>query len=182
MTLATIHKGWNVWGLLAARDLSFSPLWIGVSPERRLRAWVEDHADAAPGANVADQWNPARLKGEAVEILQAPEGLEAETERTEISPPVAPPADNVRVFVRFFNRGVEASTPWPHDEDFALDTIYAPSKENPITSAPEPPTLEGAAGAALDTAGSALKVVGVIAGVVLLGGIVLALANQRRAA
>lgn len=166
---AQLFKGWNVWAVLAQNDLSFDPLMAGLSPERRLRIWVEEQADQAPGAAVADPLNPLGLRGGQVEIIQSAEGLEPEAERAQEFPGsainIGP--NHSRVFVRFFNRGEAAVTPWPHDADFYVDTIYAPAADNPITSAPQPGSLAGAASSAADTAGGVLKVVAIGAGVVL---------------
>lgn len=168
---AQIFKGWNVWALLAQNDLRFDPLMAGLSPERRLRIWVEEQAGKAPGVAVADPMNPLSLRGGQVEALQSAEGLEPETERAETMPGSLLAqnfgADHSRVFVRFFNRGEPAVTPWPHDDDFFLDTVYTPAADNPITSAPAPGSLAGAASSAADTVGSALKVVAIGAGIVL---------------
>src|SRR6185369_12842997 len=146
---AQVFKGWNVWAVLRKDDLSVNPLMLGVSADRRLRIWVEASADAAPGVNVSDPAIPFALKGGQVEILQAPEGLEPVNEASSEMPGQVPllfgDAPSSRVFVRFYNRGVEGVTPWPHDSDFFLDTIYQPSSENPLTSAPPPGSLAGTA-------------------------------------
>jgi hypothetical protein len=183
---APIFKGWNVWAVLARNELAFDPLMLGVSPERRLRIWVEDKADAAPGANVADEWHPGKLKGEQIEIIQSAEGLEPAEERAQHKPGSTLNFDpnHSRVFVRFFNRGESGITPWPSDENFLLDTVYAPTAESPITSAPEPGTLEGAAGAAGAGVAQALKVVAVVGGVALGAWLLVSIINSssRRAA
>jgi len=184
---AQVFKGWNVWAVLRKNDLSFNPLMVGVNADRRLRMWVEAAADQAPGVNVSDPANPFGLKGGQVELLQAPEGLEPFAEVSSEMPGQVPllfgDAPSSRVFVRFYNRGAEAVTPWPHDEDFFLDTIYQPSAENPLTSAPAPGSLAGSAGEAADKVGGALKVIAIVAGVGI-GALLLAqvLQSTRKAA
>lgn len=166
---ATVFKGWNVWAVLRKNSLSFSPLMVGVSDDRRLRIWVEAAADAAPGVAVSDPANPFNLKGGQVEILQSPEGLEAFNEASSELPGQVPllfgDAPSTRMFVRFYNRGVEAVTPWPHDDDFFLDTTYTPDPNNPLTNGPAPGTLAGTVTDVSDKVGSTLKVVAIVAGV-----------------
>jgi hypothetical protein len=181
---APVAKGWNVWAVLARNELAFDPLMLGVSPERRLRIWVEDAADAAPGANIADEWHVGKLKGEQVEIIQSAEGLEPSEERAQHLPGSTLNFDpnHTRVFVRFFNRGAAGVTPWPRDENFLLDTVYEPTAESPITSAPEPSTLEGSAGAAVQGAGEVVKVVAILGGVALGAWLLVSLVNSNRRA
>lgn len=160
---AQVFKGWNVWAVLAKDELGFDPLMVGVSPERRLRIWAEAAADAAPGVAVADPANPFALRGGQVEVIQSPEGLEADRELPGGSLLLDGPSS--KVFLRFFNRGAEAITPWPRDANFALDTVYVPDSDNPITNAEAPGSLAGSAGAAADKIGGALKVIAIVAGV-----------------
>lgn len=184
---AQVFKGWNVWAVLRKDDLSFDPLMVGVNADRRLRIWVESAADQAPGVNVSDPANPFALKGGQVEILQSPEGLEPVNEAAQEMPGQVPlmfgDAPSSRLIVRFFNRGVEAVTPWPHDSDFFLDTIYEPSAESPLTSAPPPGSLAGTAGELADKVGGTLKVIAIVAGVGI-GALLLAqiLQSTRKAA
>ncbi len=83
--------------------------------------------------------------------------------------------------VRFFNRGTESALPWPHDENYVLDTVYQPDAANLVTSGPAPSSLAGAATAAADSALTVIKVVAVVAGVALLAMAVAKLADTRRA-
>lgn len=155
-----VFHGWNVWAVLARNEPSFDVGMVGVSPERRLRIWVEQKADEAPGVNVADEFNPLKLKGEQVEIIPSAEGLEPALERDQEFPGSILNFDpaHTRVFVRFFNRGTEGAAKWPRDEDFFLDTVYAPDAENVITSGAEPGTLEGTAGAVASATGTVIKI------------------------
>lgn len=184
---AKVFKGWNVWAVLRKNDLSFNPLMVGVSPDRQLRIWVEAAADKAPGAAVADPANPFNLRGGQVEILQSPEGLEPEAEASSELPGQVPllfgNAPSSRLVVRFYNRGSEGVTPWPHDDDFFLDTIYTPSADNPLTNGPAPGSLAGTATQVADQVGSTLKVVAIVAGVGI-GALLLAqiLQSTRKAA
>jgi hypothetical protein len=177
-----VFKGWNVWAVLARNDLSFNPLMVGLSPERRLRIWVEDSADAAPGAAVADPMNPAALKGGQVEIIQSAEGLEPDVERAEQLPGsiLNFDPDHSRVFVRFYNRGADAVTPWPRDDDFFLDTAYTPDADSPITGGEAPGSLAGTAGEVADKVGGALKVVAIVAGIGLGVVLITSLLNSSR--
>lgn len=182
-----VFPGWNVWAVLQANDLSFNPLMIGVDPERRLRIWVEEHADAAPGVAVADPLNLANLKGGQVEPIQSAEGLEPEFDVAADKPGFVSlhfTPQFSRQFVRFWNRGAQAATPWPHDADFLLDTVYTPDPSNPITNAPQPGSLAGGANAALEQVGGVLKVVAIVAGVglVVLVGVSLLNASRKAAA
>lgn len=139
----TIFPGWNVWAVWAVKSPSFDPLMIGVSPERRLRIWVEDQVRLhASGAVVAD---PLDLKGGQVELLPSEastEGLTVKGRKEETGGPaltVDGPAE--LHFIRFFNRGAEAKLPWPHDEDYLLDRYYQPSTSAPATQGPGPSTM-----------------------------------------
>jgi hypothetical protein len=166
---AQVFKGWNVWAVLRKNDLSLDPLMVGVSDDRRLRIWVESAADAAPGVAVADPANPFALRGGQVEMLQSAEGLEPAAEAASEMPGQIPllfgDEPSTRLFVRFFNRGKESVTPWPHDSDFFLDTIYQPDPANALTNSDAPGSLAGAAGDAADKVGGALKVIAIVAGV-----------------
>jgi hypothetical protein len=142
----TVYPGWNVWDVWQVKDLPFSLLMMGVSPERQLRIWVEDAVRlGAPGALVADSID---LKGGQVEILNGqPAGLARDQRKEQVPGPsmvVDGPA-TLRT-VRFFNRGDKAKMAWPHDSSYLLDQTYSPSPINPATSGPGPDTIAGTVG------------------------------------
>jgi hypothetical protein len=147
--------------------------------------WIKDNA---PGAAVADPANPAALRGDQVQIIPSAGTLEALQTRGEI-PEFAGAvqvgdADSrakLRV-VRFFNRGVPAVVPWMHDANMLLDTVYAPSSANPITNAPAPDSLAGAAGAAGETLKTVAIVVGGVAAAALLVALLQAARSRRSTA
>lgn len=177
---AQVFKGWNVWAVLAKDSLDFDPLMLGVSPERRLRIWVEEQADKAPGVAVADPANPFALKGGQVEMMQSAEGLESDREMPGGSLLLDGPS--TRVFVRFFNRGEAAVTPWPRDANFLLDTVYTPDAENPLTNASPPASLGGAASGAADKINSMLTAVAIVGGVAIGAYVLVQILNARKAA
>ncbi len=48
---APIFHGWNVWDVFAKTDLDTTIGGFGLSPDRRLRIWVEDTiSEGAPAA------------------------------------------------------------------------------------------------------------------------------------
>ncbi len=177
---AQVFKGWNVWQVLAKDSLDFNPLMIGVSPERQLRIWVEEQADKAPGVAVADPANPFALKGGQVEVMQSAAGLEPERELPGGS--LLLDAPSTPLFVRFFNRGEEAVTPWPHDSNFVLHTVYVPNATNPLTNAAPPSSLGGSATAAEDKINSMLKAVAVVGAVAIGAYVLVQVLNARKAA
>lgn len=190
---AQIFKGWNVWDVWQSQDPDTSIVDdvanLGVPLERQLRIWVEDWIkDHAPAAAVADPWNPAALRGAQVEIIPSAGGLELLQSRADVpgvagAVQVGKEGSQAKKFtVRFFNRGDETATTWPHDKNYLLDGVYQPSASNPITSGAPPSSLAGAASGAADAAGSALKVVGVIAGVGVAALLVVALINASKGA
>lgn len=167
---APIFHGWNVWDVFAKNDLDTEIGGIGVSPDRRLRIWVDDSIrEGAPAAEVADPANPLTLVGGTIEIIQNAGGLQPAL-RKESVPGPAFLLDSPATLhtVRFFNRGPETALSWPHSENFLLDVVYQPTKASPITNAPEPGTLAGAANdaaaAAAKTTKTIVTVVAVVAG------------------
>lgn len=178
-----IFKGWNVWRVAAKDSLGFDPGMIGVSDERRLRIFVEDAANSAPGVSVADPANPAALKGSQVEIIPSACGLPQALGRETVPGPLLLLDGPASVkFVRFYNRGTEGVAAWPHDEDFLVDGAYQPSDTNPCTNAAAPPSLAGAVDDLAKGAGTVLKVVGVVVGVGALIYLASLYAGSRRAA
>jgi len=137
----TVYPGWNIWQVWQVKDLPFSVMMVGVSPDRQLRIWVEDKVRlGASGAVVAD---PIDLKGGQIELLQGtPEGLVTDQRKEQVPGPsmfVSGPA-NLRT-LRFFNRGSKAFMAWPHDESYLLEKTFVPSPTNPATSGPPPTTI-----------------------------------------
>ena len=137
--LAPVFKGWNVWAVDQVKDLDFTVLGFGVSRDRQLQVWVEDHVRIdAPGTDVAD---PLDLKGSQVQILagDAPAGLKSFRRKEQVPGEVMllNGASDRRI-VRFFNRGVASSLPWPHDDNYLLDEVYQPDEKQSITSGPPP--------------------------------------------
>lgn len=179
---APIFKGWNVWRVYAKDSLDFDPLMIGVPDERRLRIFVEEAANSAPGAAVADPLNPLALKGSQVEIIPSTAGLQPALSRETVpGPALLLDGPATLKFVRFYNRGLEGVAAWPHDDDFMLDAVYQPSAENPVTNAEAPPSLAGTADELAKGAGTVIKVVGALAGVGVLIWLVSRLADSRKA-
>lgn len=167
---APIFHGWNVWDVFAKNDLDTEIGGIGVSPDRRLRIWVDNSIrEGAPAAEVADPANPLTLVGGTIEIIQNAGGLQA-TLRKESVPGPAILLDGPATVhtVRFFNRGPATALSWPHNDNFLLDAVYQPSTASPITNAPEPGTLAGsvndAAAAAAKTTKTVVTIVVVVAG------------------
>jgi hypothetical protein len=180
---APVFAGWNVWSLWQADDPDESVLakiWhAGMTPERLLRVWVEDQLrDNAPGVAVADPANPAALSGDPVQPIPGATGLDAALTRGSV--PALAGAQQLGTassgaqlrFVRFFNRGTASVMPWPHDVNFELDTVFQPSATNPITNAPGPATLAGAASNALGGLVTALEIAAAVGVAVLLSKLV----------
>jgi len=159
--MAPLFKGWNVWTVSQVDDLGdLNPLNWGIPKERRLRIWIEEAADATPGAAVADPANPAALKGAQVEIISSTEGLEPAASR----PVELVLGEASHAFhVRFYNRGAPGVTPWPHDSEYLLEDVWQPSSASPITNGPRPDSLAGAATDAVNSAGQAVAVVAAVA-------------------
>lgn len=173
---AQVLPGWNVWDVWQSQDpiegLGGAVLNAGVSLERQLRIWVEDWLrNHAPDAAVADTANPFALKGSQVEIVPNAGGLETLQNRGDV-PGLAGAlqlgnvgSQALKRTVRFFNRGPETAAAWPHDDNYLLESVFAPSASNPLTNGGAPGSLAGAASGAADTIGSTLKVVAIVAGV-----------------
>lgn len=165
----TVYPGWNVWNVWQVKDLPFSLMMIGVSPERQLRIWVEDSVRlGAPAAKVSDSID---LKGGQIEILTGPPSGLVSGQRKEQTPGpslvVSGPA-TLRT-VRFFNRGDKTTMSWPHDESYLLDQTYVPSPVNPATSGPAPDTIVSTVGN-----GVVKDILGEIPPAIYVGGVVVA--------
>lgn len=166
---APVFPGWNVWDVWQADTPDqnvLGSIWTaGESEDRLLQVWVENElADNAPGVSVSDPLNPAALKGDQVQIIPSAQGLTAAATRASI-PEIAGTlqlgtADSTarERTVRFYNRGSASVLPWPHDQNFVVDSVYTPSTTNPITSAPAPSSLAGAAGQATAALGHVVEV------------------------
>lgn len=180
---APIFKGYNLWGVYAKDSLDFDPTMIGTSADRRLQIFVEEAANAAPGVAVADPVNPIALKGGQAEILPSAAGLTAALSRVSVPGPLLMLDGPATLrFVRFYNRGEEGVTAWPHNADFMLESVYQPDPENPVTSGAPPPSLAGAVDELAKGAGAVVKVVG---GLIVFGGLIYLvsrLADSRKAA
>jgi hypothetical protein len=161
---APVFAGWNVWDVWQSDDPPFSVLNIGLDLERQLRIWVENTLkDNAPGSAVADPANPFALRGDQIQIIPKTEGLAVETSRADVpefagSVNLGGGEDSKAILrtVRFFNRGSPTSLPWAHEPGYLLDTVYTPSSSNPVTNAPQPGSLGGAASKAGDELGKAV--------------------------
>lgn len=173
---AQIFAGWNVWDVWQSQDpiegLGGAVMNAGVPLERQLRIWVEDWLrEHAPTAAVADTANPFALKGSQVEIIPNPGGLEQLQTRGDVPGLAAAMqlgnegSQGLKRTVRFFNRGAETATAWPHDENYLLESVFKPSAANPLTSGAAPTSLGGAASSAADGVASTLKIVAIVAGV-----------------
>lgn len=174
---APVFKGWNVWDVWQADDPDESVLdaiWTaGMSQERLLRVWVENELkENAPGVAVADPLNPAALRGDQVQPIPRVQGLAVAVTRSSVpglggALQVGTPTSKASLrTVRFFNRGDVSVLPWPRDKNFVLDSVYTPSTSNPVTSAPAPDSLAGAAGGVGKGVASALdSLVWIAAGV-----------------
>jgi hypothetical protein len=168
---APIFHGWNVWDVFAKNDLDTEIGGIGVSPDRRLRIWVDQSIrDGAPAAEVADPANPLTLVGGTIELIENAGGLQAALRKESVPGPAILLDGPATVHtVRFFNRGPETALSWPHTDNFLLDAVYQPTTASPITNAPEPGTLAGAANAAGAAAAKTTKTVVTIVAVVAGG-------------
>jgi hypothetical protein len=141
--MAPLFKGWNVWAVWQVQDLPFNPLMVGVSRDRQLQIWVEDHVRLeAPEAQVAD---PIDLKGSQIQILTGPPSLQVAQRKEDVPGPSLsvdtqdlPP--QLR-FVRFFNRGEASQLPWPHDSSYLLDAVFQPNPSSPVTTGDGPGTI-----------------------------------------
>lgn len=145
-----IFPGWNVWSVWQVKDLDFDPFMIGVTDERRLRIWVEDQIrEKAGAAEVAD---PLALKGTSIQVLPSvPIGLKIMARKEQVNgcegdgcagPLMVVDGPATLKTVRFFNRSnSQTSMPWPHDDNYLVDSTYIPNVDNPITSGPGPGTI-----------------------------------------
>lgn len=179
---AKVFPGWNAWAVFQKDDLDFETLMVGVSPELRLRIWVEQQASKAPGVELADTVNLAALQGSQVEIIPSVDGLAVGQNRALELPAQEMFLDGpaTRKLVRFYNRGSgEAFTPWPHDANYLLDAVFTPAPNNPITGGAPPSSLAGKLDKVSDTAGTVIKVVAVVAGLGLLALIIVKVANAK---
>jgi hypothetical protein len=189
---APVFVGWNVWDIWQSDDPPFSVLNVGLDLERQLRIYVENQIkDNAPGAAVADPLNPAALRGDQIQIIPRVEGLEFERTRADV-PELAGSVnlgggDDAKALlrtVRFFNRGIESALPWPHGDGYLLENVYKPDPKNPVTGAPQPGSLGGAASEGAAAVGKAVTALvwiggGIAAAVVLAKLLELAAARAR---
>jgi len=164
--LAPVFRGWNVWAVYQVKDLDFTLLGMGVSRDRQLQVWVEDHVRLdAPGTDVAD---PLDLKGSQVQILagDSPAGLKSFRRKEQVPGDVMLlDGEADRRVVRFYNRGDASALPWPHDDNYLLDEVYQPDEKQSITSGPAPREIASgtssdlgkAAGDLLPDAGTLIK-------------------------
>ena len=139
VNLAPIFKGWNLWLVNQKLSLDIDPMMVGVSRDRRLRVWVEDEVKRGPGVDTGDI---VRLKGDQVDVLASvPAALRIAATKEQVpGPPMLLDGESELRVVRFFNRGLESSIPWPHDGDYILDRVYVPDPKIPETGAPPPKT------------------------------------------
>lgn len=134
-----VYPGWNVWNVWQVKDLPFSLMMVGVSPERQLRIWVEDKLRLS-GVDVADSID---LKGGQIELLKAePKELLPDRIKEQVPGQVMTVSGPAAIHtLRFFNRGVQTQMAWPHDESYLLDRSFIPSSTSPATSGTAPPTI-----------------------------------------
>lgn len=189
---APVFAGWNVWSVWQVKDLPFSIMMLGVSRDRQLQIWVEDQVRLNAGVTVSD---PIDLKGSQIQILNGPpDGLQVATRKENVSGPamVVDGAAELR-YVRFYNRSDASALPWPHDDSYLLDSVYEPTKDNPLTNSAAPPTISQTVGQGVtqpvsDLIGSIptwMKVTALGAGALLLfnefgGGVAKAARSQYR--
>lgn len=140
---ATVFAGWNVWDVSVADELETEVLMLGVSPGRRLRIFVEQTVQEAPGVDVAEPLNPLELQGEQVEIIDNPADLvaieTADQQKPGASLLISEPSHIETV--RFFNKGVDSTVSWPMSfraggggtRNFLLEAVYQPTAVSPLT-------------------------------------------------
>jgi len=190
---AQLFPGWNVWQVWQSQDpiegLGDVILNTGLSLERQLKIWVEDWIkDHAPGAAVADPANPMALRGAQIEPIPSADGLEKLQTRGDVpglagALQLGEQGSAAKLWtVRFFNRGQAGAVAWPSDRNYVLDAVYQPTAASPITNSAPPSSLGGAATDALNTAGDAVKVIAIGAGVVLGVVLIAAIVNGSRKA
>jgi hypothetical protein len=176
----TVFPGWNVWDLYQANEpdvgLLETMLLAGLSRDRQLQIWVENNIkDNAPGAAVADPLNPAALRGDQIQIIPKVTGLKIDAGRENaglggsqhIGDKDAKGDAELRT-VRFFNRGVQAVMPWPHDTNYLVDVAYTPSTSNPVTNAEAPSSLASGLTKTGDALMTGAKIAGVGIGLLLI--------------
>lgn len=188
---APVFPGWNVWSVYQSTDPDNSIFGdimnAGMSLDRQLQVWVENEIkDNAPGTAVADPANPAALRGDQIQIVPGAGSLAVAFNRREQLPEFAGDLHLGKAgtqgnaplrFVRFFNRGVASVMPWPRDQNYILESVFQPSSTNPITNAPAPSSLGGAATDAANAIGNGLETIAWIAGG---AAVLLILMNLRR--
>lgn len=192
--LVPIFAGWNVWDIWQADKPSFDVMALGETLQRQLQVWIENQIkDNAPGSAVADPANPLALRGDQIQPISHVTGLAIAATRADIpelkdaSLNSAGDTATLRT-VRFWSRAsapqfsVATSMPWPHDDDYLLNVVYQPSAKSPVTNAPQPGSLAGAASAAAAAGSSILSTVAIVGGVVLVGGVIIALASASKKA
>ena len=105
---------------------------VGLDRDRRLRIWLEEKADDAPGVEVGDPANPVALRGSHVEIIPTDAGLTA-TRRKEQVPGAIMLLDSKPTmrFVRFYNRGKPGARPWPSMQITCSMQSLNPSRTTP---------------------------------------------------
>jgi hypothetical protein len=184
---APIFHGWNVWDVFAKNDLDTEISGIGLTPDRRLRIWVENSVtDGAPAAAVNDPANPGKLVGDMVELVQSAGKLEAAARKESVPRALLLDGPATSHTVRFFNRAADTALSWPHNDNFLLDVVYQPSAASPLTNAPEPGTLAGTVNAAGEAAKKAtntvVTIVAVVAGGAALIWVLSKMSRRRRLA
>jgi hypothetical protein len=177
---APIFHGWNVWDVFGKNDLDFEIGGVGLSPEKRLRIWVDRAIrDGAPAAEVADPANPATLVGDVIGVLENAGALTPAVRKESVpGPPFLLDGPATSHTVRFFNRGPETALSWPHSSNFLLDVAYQPSAASPITAGPGPGTLAGTVSDAAKAAEKTTKLVVTILAVAAAGGALIWIINQ----
>jgi hypothetical protein len=153
---APVFAGWNVWDIYQANTPDegvLGTLWhAGISQDELLQTWVVDQIeDNAPGANLSDPLNPdpRKFRGDVVQIIPNAGTLARAAVRDAI--PTLAGAQQLGtanstarlVTVRFYNRGAASTMPWPHDQNFLVDSVFAPDAGNMITNSPAPSTAAG---------------------------------------
>jgi hypothetical protein len=172
-----IFPGWNVWNIWQVNDLDFNPLNIGITPERQLRIWVEDQIrENAGAAEVAD---PVALKGSQIQVLPGlPTGLKIMMRKDQVTgcegdgcagPLMVVNGPATLKTVRFFNRSnSQTSMPWPHDNNYLVDSTYIPDTANPTTAGPGPGTILSSAADAASATVNTLTKVALVGGIIYL--------------
>jgi len=179
-----IFPGWNVWSVWQVNDLDFSVLNIGLTPERQLRIWIEDQIrDKAGAAEVAD---PVAMKGSQIQVLPSiPQGLKTMARKEDVGgcegegcagPTMVVNGPATLKAVRFFNRSnSQTSMPWPHDDNYLVDSTFLPTADSIVTAGPGPGTvldpLTKAGSGAASAAGAVVDKL--VKGALIIGGVYL---------